>query len=67
MRLMRHPQYRLAHGTGQSVSTSAGLSLMDMRIDDHYAPLLFVAGAAGDDADTNTKNYAKAECWELIK
>lgn len=33
--------------------------------DDHFAPLLFIAGAAGDEKDEGTKNTVEAECWEL--
>jgi hypothetical protein len=33
--------------------------------DDHYAPCLFVAGAAGDEDDVGTKNTSPAEVWEL--
>ncbi|ETS61950.1 hypothetical protein PaG_04064 [Moesziomyces aphidis] len=33
--------------------------------DDHYAPLLFVAGAAGSLKDKGKKNKITAECWEL--
>ena len=33
--------------------------------DDHFAPLLFCAGAAGDLADEGTTNSAPAEVWEL--
>jgi len=34
--------------------------------DDHFASALWVAGAAGSEEDRGTRNYAKAECWELI-
>lgn len=27
---------------------------------------LFIAGAAGDEADVGVRNYAGAECWELL-
>lgn len=27
---------------------------------------LFIAGAAGDEADAGIRNYAGAECWELL-
>lgn len=33
--------------------------------DDHFAPVLFVAGAAGGQDDKGP-NTAPAECWELI-
>lgn len=33
--------------------------------DDHYAPVLFAAGAAGDQDDEGTKNTSPAEVWEL--
>lgn len=33
--------------------------------DDHYAPLLFVAGAAGSPKDKGKKNKITGECWEL--
>ncbi|EPQ32132.1 uncharacterized protein PFL1_00329 [Pseudozyma flocculosa PF-1] len=33
--------------------------------DDHYAPLLFVAGAAGTEEDEGKPNTVEAECWEL--
>ncbi|GAA6008901.1 DODA-type extradiol aromatic ring-opening family dioxygenase [Rhodotorula paludigena] len=33
--------------------------------DDHYAPVLFCAGAAGDQEDVGTKNTSPAEVWEL--
>jgi aromatic ring-opening dioxygenase catalytic subunit (LigB family) len=33
--------------------------------DDHFAPLLFCAGAAGDVEDEGTTNSAPAEVWEL--
>lgn len=33
--------------------------------DDHYAPVLFCAGAAGDQDDIATKNTSPAEVWEL--
>ncbi|SCZ98968.1 BZ3500_MvSof-1268-A1-R1_Chr3-1g05738 [Microbotryum saponariae] len=33
--------------------------------DDHFAPVLFCAGAAGDAEDEGTKNSATAEVWEL--
>lgn len=33
--------------------------------DDHYAPCLFAAGAAGDEDDVGTKNTSPAEVWEL--
>ncbi|SCV74179.1 BQ2448_6611 [Microbotryum intermedium] len=33
--------------------------------DDHFAPVLFCAGAAGDAEDEGTKNIATAEVWEL--
>ncbi|BGP33025.1 hypothetical protein JCM10296v2_004814 [Rhodotorula toruloides] len=33
--------------------------------DDHYAPVLFAAGAAGDQDDKGTKNTSLAEVWEL--
>lgn len=33
--------------------------------DDHYAPVLFCAGAAGDQDDVGTKNTSPAEVWEL--
>lgn len=33
--------------------------------DDHYAPVLFCAGAAGDQDDVGTKNSSPAEVWEL--
>jgi aromatic ring-opening dioxygenase catalytic subunit (LigB family) len=33
--------------------------------DDHFAPVLFVAGAAGNEADKGP-NTAPAEVWELI-
>jgi aromatic ring-opening dioxygenase catalytic subunit (LigB family) len=47
-RLMKHPRYREAHGTGN-----------------HFMAALFVAGAAGDVRDVETRNVMKAECWEL--
>jgi len=34
--------------------------------DDHWAPVLFVAGACGAEEDIPTRNYAPAECWELV-
>ncbi|KAM0793766.1 hypothetical protein ACM66B_001184 [Microbotryomycetes sp. NB124-2] len=34
--------------------------------DDHYAPVLFAAGAAGDKEDEGTKNTSPAETWEII-
>jgi hypothetical protein len=34
--------------------------------DDHFMANLFVAGAAGDVQDQDTKNVMKAECWELV-
>lgn len=34
--------------------------------DDHYAPVLFVAGAAGAKEDEGTKNFVTAETWELV-
>lgn len=33
--------------------------------DDHYAPVLFAAGAAGDQDDEGTTNTSPAEVWEL--
>ena len=33
--------------------------------DDHYAPVLFCAGAAGAIEDEGTVNTAPAEVWEL--
>ncbi|GJN88254.1 hypothetical protein Rhopal_001219-T1 [Rhodotorula paludigena] len=33
--------------------------------DDHYAPVLFCAGAAGDQEDVGTTNTSPAEVWEL--
>lgn len=33
--------------------------------DDHFASVLFVAGAAGAPEDEGTVNRAMAECWEL--
>ncbi|KAM0753459.1 LigB subunit of an aromatic-ring-opening dioxygenase LigAB [Meredithblackwellia eburnea MCA 4105] len=33
--------------------------------DDHYAPVLFCAGAAGDVEDEGKPNRVMAECWEL--
>jgi hypothetical protein len=27
---------------------------------------LFIAGAAGDEADAGIRNHAGAECWELL-
>lgn len=34
--------------------------------DDHWAPAVFVAGACGSEEDTDSQNYVKAECWELV-
>lgn len=34
--------------------------------DDHFMSALFIAGAAGDLKDKGTRNYAGAECWELL-
>ncbi|KAG7530444.1 hypothetical protein FFLO_05043 [Filobasidium floriforme] len=34
--------------------------------DDHFMSALFIAGAAGDEADAGIRNYAGAECWELL-
>ncbi|KAH8083132.1 Extradiol ring-cleavage dioxygenase, class III enzyme, subunit B [Filobasidium floriforme] len=34
--------------------------------DDHFMAALFAAGAAGDVEDEGHKNYAGAECWELL-
>jgi aromatic ring-opening dioxygenase catalytic subunit (LigB family) len=34
--------------------------------DEHFIPLCFAAGAAGDIDDEGTKNKLVAECWELV-
>ncbi|WOO78223.1 4,5-DOPA dioxygenase extradiol [Vanrija pseudolonga] len=34
--------------------------------DEHYIPAVVVAGAAGHQDDTGTKNYVGAEAWELV-
>jgi hypothetical protein len=34
--------------------------------DDHFMAALFAAGAAGCAEDSGKKNYAGAECWELL-
>lgn len=34
--------------------------------DDHFMSALFAAGAAGDNEDSGKRNYAGAECWELL-
>jgi hypothetical protein len=34
--------------------------------DDHFMSALFAAGAAGDSKDAGKRNYAGAECWELL-
>lgn len=76
-RLMQHPQYRDAvsererMGCGYSSDDGfASASLFHFTkqqgTDDHFMAALFAAGAAGDVEDEGHKNYAGAECWELL-
>jgi hypothetical protein len=39
---------------------------MQQGTDDHFMSALFAAGAAGDLEDQGKRNYAGAECWELL-
>nr|XP_031860292.1 uncharacterized protein CI109_004176 [Kwoniella shandongensis]KAA5527364.1 hypothetical protein CI109_004176 [Kwoniella shandongensis] len=34
--------------------------------DDHFMSALFIAGATGELEDSGNRNYAGAECWELL-
>lgn len=69
-RLMQHPQYRDAVSPIFAAISSALLtrtvSFSQQGTDDHFMSALFIAGAAGDAKDKGKRNYAGAECWELL-
>ncbi len=69
---MSHPQYRDAVSVicfiiqclyTETVSLSPHAQ---QGTDDHFMSALFAAGAAGDLQDQGKRNYAGAECWELL-
>jgi hypothetical protein len=68
-RLMQHPQYRDAVSTRLAEMINKMLTTLShsqQGTDDHFMSALFAAGAAGSPEDSGKKNYAGAECWELL-
>jgi len=67
-RLMQHPQYRdaVSPSLNERIIQVLTKSRSQQGTDDHFMSALFAAGAAGSPEDSGKKNYAGAECWELL-